>query len=62
MAEGDDLISLTHTTTVLYKAQNGEIKELRVVQPLDPEQRKLELKDIQLLAKEIAKVLKEDAV
>ncbi len=62
MAEGDDLISLTHTTTVLYKAQNGEIKELRVVQPLDPEQPKLELKDIQLLAKEIAKVLKEDAV
>lgn len=61
MASGDDLVSLTHTTTVLYKAQNGEVKELRVVQPLDPAQRKLELKDIQLLAKEIAKALREDA-
>jgi len=58
----DDLINLTHTTVLLYKAKNGETKELRVVQPLDPEQRKLEIKDLQILAKEIAKVLKEDGL
>lgn len=62
MADGDDLISLTHTTVLLYKAKDGSVKELRVVQPLDPAQRKLEFKDIQLLGKEIAKVLREDAL
>jgi len=55
-----DLPALTHTTVLNYKSRNGEIKELRVIQPLDPDQRKLELKDIQLLGREIAKVLKED--
>ena len=54
-------ITFTHTTVVNYKAKNGEVKELRVVQPLDPEHQKLDFKDIQILAKEIAKVLKEDA-
>lgn len=51
---------LTHTTTVLYKARGGECKELKVVQPLDPDQRKLDFKDLQILAREIANVLRED--
>ena len=54
-------LTFTHTTIVNYKAKNGEVKELRVVQPLDPEHQKLDFTDIQILAKEIAKVLKEDA-
>jgi hypothetical protein len=62
MAEGDDLISLTHTTAVQYKAKDGSVKELRVIQPIDPAQRKLEYRDLQLLAKEISKCLREDAL
>jgi hypothetical protein len=58
--EKTDLIDLTHTTTVCYKTRTGEIKELRVVQALDPDQRKLEFKDIQLLAKAITEELKKD--
>ena len=61
MSDGDNLVDLTNTTIVRYKARDGMDKELRVIQPMDPDQRKLEFKDIQLLAKEIAKVLKEDA-
>lgn len=57
----NDLINLTHTQVVNYKAKNGAIKELRVILPLEPGKRKLDFKDIQLLAKEIAKVLAEDA-
>lgn len=53
---------LTVTTPVFYKAKNGEIKELHIVQPLDPAKRKMELSDIQVLAKEISKVLREDAL
>lgn len=60
MAE-DSAIELKHTTIVQYKAKGGAIKELRVIQPLNPDQRKMELPDIQLLAKEIAKVLAQDA-
>lgn len=48
----------THTTTLLYKGRNGELKELRVVQP--SEHLKLDLKDLQILAREIAKILRED--
>lgn len=62
MQEKVDLIELNHCTTVQYKAHDGSIKELRVIQPLDPEKRKFDLKDMQLLAREIAKVLKEDAL
>ena len=57
----DDLPVLTHTTTVLYKSRSGELKELQVVQPLDPHQKKLEFRDLQILAAEIGKVLREDA-
>jgi hypothetical protein len=60
MTDIDSLIELTHTTVVNYKARTGEIKELRIVQPLEPGKRKLDLSDIQLLAKEISKCLKED--
>lgn len=56
----DDLPVQTHTTTLLYKARGGEIKELQVVQPLNPEQRKLDFKDLQILAREISNVLRED--
>lgn len=56
----DALPELTHTTTLLYKARNGELKELRVVQPMNPDQRKMSTEDIQLLGREIAKVLRED--
>jgi DNA primase len=52
---------LKHATTVLYKGKNGEIKALHVVIPMDPGKLKLEFTDIQLLAKEIAKQLKEDS-
>lgn len=60
VAMADDMPNLTHTTTVLYKARGGECKELKVVQPLDPDQRKLDFKDLQILAREIANVLRED--
>lgn len=60
MPDEADLPVLTHTTTLLYKARSGELKELQVVQPLNPDQRKLDLVDIQLLGREIAKVLRED--
>jgi len=53
-------IDLTHTTTVLYKARNGETKELRVVQPMEPGRLKMDMTDLQILAREIANVLKED--
>ncbi len=61
MAEGENLIDLTYTQVVNYKAKNGAIKELRVVLPLEPGKRKLDTKDIQLLAKEISKQLAMDA-
>ena len=57
----DDLEAPTHTTTLLYKACNGETRELHVVQPIEPGQIKLTPEDIQMLGREIAKVLKEDA-
>lgn len=56
----DDLPILTHTTTLSYKGRNGEIKDLHITQPLNPDQRKLDYKDLQILAREITKVLKED--
>lgn len=60
MADDNELPVLTHTTTVLYKARGGQCKELQIVQPLDPNQRKLDFKDLQILAREIANVLRED--
>lgn len=51
----------THTTTVCYKARTGEVKELQIVQPIEPGQIKFDFADMQILAREIAKVLKEDA-
>jgi len=57
----DEYTPPTHTTTLLYKAKNGELKELRVVQPVEPGQIKFDLVDMQILAREVAKVLKEDA-
>lgn len=56
-----DLIEMTHRQSVNYKSKDGSIKELIIVLPLEPGKQKLDLKDIQVLAKEIAKVLKEDA-
>ena len=55
-----DLISLTHRTEIQSKSRTGEIKTIVVIQPMDPDQRKLELKDLQILAREISKILKED--
>lgn len=49
-----------HVTTLLYKGRNGETKELQVVQPLEPGERTLDFKGLQLLAREITKILKED--
>lgn len=51
---------LTHTTTLLYKARNGELKEIHVTQPLNPDQQKLGFRELQILAQEISKVLRED--
>lgn len=56
----DELPEFKQTTAVYYKSRTGEIKELRVVQPVEPGQRVWTLADLQLLAREIAKVLKED--
>ena len=56
----DDAELPKHTTTLLYKARTGETKELRIVQPVEPGKTKLSIEDIQLLGREIAKVLKED--
>jgi len=64
MSEEENLpvIDINHTTVVIYKAKNGELKELRVVQPLNPDQRRMTFADLQMLAKQIAIVLKEDAL
>jgi hypothetical protein len=59
--DGDNLIEMTHTSVFYYKARNGEVKELHVKQPMDPNQKIFTLADLQLLGREIAKVLKEDA-
>ena len=56
----DDYEVPTHTTTLLYKARNGELKELQVVQPIEPGKIKLDFKDLQILAREVANVLRED--
>jgi hypothetical protein len=56
-----DLTTLTQTTVVLYKSKDGSTKELRVVQPMDPDQRHFTFKELQILAREIGNVLKEDA-
>jgi hypothetical protein len=53
---------MTHTSVFYYKARNGEVKELHVKQPMDPNQKIFTLADLQLLGREIAKVLKEDAL
>lgn len=61
---GEDILAdipMTHTTTLLYKSRDGEIKELKVVQPLEPRSVKLSFSDLQILGREIARVLKEDA-
>lgn len=50
-----------HTTTVLYKSKNGELKELHVVQSLNPDQRRFTYADLQMLGRQIALMLKEDA-
>lgn len=55
-------ISLSHTTTVLYKAKDGALKELHVKQPMDPNQKGFSYTDLQTLAREISKVLKEDGL
>ena len=57
----DEYVAPTHTTVLLYKARGGELKELRVVQPVEPGQIKLDFHDLQILAREVAKVLREDA-
>lgn len=54
------VIDLTHTTTVYFKGRNGELKELHVKQPMDPSQKIWTLIDLRLLAREIAKAMKED--
>lgn len=60
MTDENDLPELTATTTLLYKARNGEVKELQVVQPMDPTKRRFDFRDLQILAQEISKVLRED--
>jgi len=62
MADNSGIPDLTQTTTLLYKARNGETKELHVKQPMEPGSKIWTLADIQILAREVAKVLKEDAL
>lgn len=57
----EELPEFKQATQVFYKSRTGETKELRVVQPMEPGQKVFTLADLQILAKEIAKVLKEDA-
>lgn len=54
-------VELKHTVEVCYKARGGEVKTLQIVQHLDPNRRKLDTTDIQLLAKEISNCLREDS-
>lgn len=62
MPDNDPIVlALKHTTVLLYKARNGELKELHVVQPMDPSQQRMTFADLQMLARQIAIVLKEDA-
>lgn len=55
-----EIPDLTHKTTLLYKSRNGEIKELVVVQSLEPGKLKLTFTDLQILAREISNVLRSD--
>jgi hypothetical protein len=56
----EELALPKHVTHVCYKSRSGEIKEFQVLQPMHPDKRTLSLAELQLLAREIAKVLKED--
>ena len=56
----EPVVELTHTTVLCYKSRNGEIKELQIIQPLEPGQQKLGFREIQLLGQEISKHLRED--
>ena len=56
-----EIPDLTHTTTVYYKSKGGVVKELQVKIPMDPTQIIFTMADLQLLAREIGKVLQMDA-
>ena len=59
--EKTDLIECKHVTTVCYKDRNGAVKTVNIVQPMDPDQRRMTFADIQMLAKQITIQLKLDA-
>jgi hypothetical protein len=61
MADEEEKPIATHTTTILYKSRTGESKELQIVQQLRDGKSKLDFRDMQILARNIANVLKEDS-
>lgn len=61
MADEQTEIDLSHTTCVIYKDRTGALKELHVKMPMDPAQRTFTFQDLQMLARQITQVLKEDA-
>jgi hypothetical protein len=51
----------TVETTVVYKAKNGELKELRIIQPVAPGQLYWTCDDVRRIAVEIARILRDEA-
>jgi hypothetical protein len=61
MPETLDIKQTVWSGSVNYKAKGGEIKEIKIIQNLEPGQVHMTFADIQMLAKQIAVKLQEDA-
>ena len=62
MPDEIELPTNKHVTELYYKSRGGSLKVVYFSQSLDPDQRTLSLRDIQILGREIAKKLQEDAL
>jgi hypothetical protein len=61
MAEDSpELPDFTHTTAIYFKDRTGGVRELHIKQPMEPGQKVFTFADLQLLAREISKCLKEE--
>ena len=58
----EEIVIPKNVSTFFYKAKGGAIKELHVLQSLEPGTRVWTVPDIQRLARELGKVLQEDAL
>jgi hypothetical protein len=58
----EEIVIPKNVSTFFYKSKGGSIKELHVLQSLEPGTRAWTTPDIQRLARELGKVLQEDAL